>query len=77
VCPSQERSVKFFGGWTRCWLRHFLLDEQNYLIEAVAVELVTIKCREVEPLNCRQTVTKFPAKREQNRKLQKIKRHAN
>ena len=44
VRPRQARSVKFFGGSTWCLLQYFLLDEQNYLIEAVAVELVTIKC---------------------------------
>jgi hypothetical protein len=52
-------------------LQYFLLGEQNFLIEAVAIELVTLKCARGQKLNCHQTVTKIGAEQAKISELQK------
>jgi hypothetical protein len=52
-------------------LQYFLLDEEDSLIEAVPLELVTLMCARGQKLNCHQTVTKIGAKQAKISELQK------
>jgi len=58
-------------GSTRCLLQYFLRYEQNSLIEAVALELVTLMCARGQKAQRHQTVTKIGAEQAKISELQK------
>jgi len=58
-------------------VQYLLFDEQNFLIEAVALEFVTLIMREWPRIDCHQIVTKMRPKQSKISKLKKTATCAN